>query len=152
MNWEGCGMKETLPNLRYFPGISLGGARKTEKPFYQDIRCSSRDLNRALLEHKSEAIQLETTCPVFYEGELVNRSEMDIQRKTCDNRTRKKKLFFRHILHQHWYTCPVRRNPQHTSLLTVVLATSTPPFKALRPWEDFSTNLCTALRNKHFSP
>jgi hypothetical protein len=29
-----------------------------------------------------------------------------------------------HVLHQHWYTCPialpVRRNPQHRSLLTVV--------------------------------
>jgi hypothetical protein len=42
----------------------------------------------------------------------------------------------RHILHQHWYTCPialpVRRNPQHRSLLTVVSANSVPPFHYLR--------------------
>jgi hypothetical protein len=40
----------------------------------------------------------------------------------------KKTFISRHILHQHWYTCPialpVRRNPQHRSLLTVVSATS----------------------------
>jgi hypothetical protein len=40
----------------------------------------------------------------------------------------------RHILHQCWYyTCtiglPVCWNPQHRSLLTVVSATSTPPFQ-----------------------
>jgi hypothetical protein len=43
----------------------------------------------------------------------------------------KKKTFIsRHILHQHWYTCPtalpVRRNLQHRSILTVVAATSRP--------------------------
>jgi hypothetical protein len=42
----------------------------------------------------------------------------------------------RHILHQHWYTCPiallVRRNRQHRSLLTVVSTTSVPPFQPLR--------------------
>jgi hypothetical protein len=41
----------------------------------------------------------------------------------------------RHILHQHWYTCPIAlpvlRNPQHRSLLVVVSATSTPPFQSL---------------------
>jgi hypothetical protein len=42
-------------------------------------------------------------------------------------------LHKRHILHQHWYTyptaLPVRRNPQHRSLLTVVSANPTPPFQ-----------------------
>jgi hypothetical protein len=60
---------------------------------------------------------------------------MDIKSKTCDIRTWK--IFIsRHILHQHWYTSPialpVRRIPQHRSLLTFVSATSAPPFQPLR--------------------
>jgi hypothetical protein len=55
---------------------------------------------------------------------------MDIKRKTYDILTWKKTFISRHILHQHWYTCPitlpVRRNPQHRSLSTVVLAISAP--------------------------
>jgi hypothetical protein len=47
-----------------------------------------------------------------------------------------KTFISQHILHQHWYTCPitlpVRRNSQQRSLLTVVSATSTPPFQPLR--------------------
>jgi hypothetical protein len=58
---------------------------------------------------------------------------MDIKRKTCDIRTWKN--ISRHVLHQHGYTCPialpVRRNPQHRSLLTVVSATSAPPCQPL---------------------
>jgi hypothetical protein len=55
---------------------------------------------------------------IFYEGESVNRSQMDIKRKTCDVRTWEK-LISRYIFHQHWYTCPIaipmRRNRQHRS-------------------------------------
>jgi hypothetical protein len=48
----------------------------------------------------------------------------------------KKKTFIsRHILRQHWYTCPialsVRQNPQIRNLLTVVSATSASPFQLL---------------------
>jgi hypothetical protein len=47
-----------------------------------------------------------------------------------------KKIISRHILYQHWYTCPIslplRRNPQHKSLLTVISANSAPPFHHLR--------------------
>jgi hypothetical protein len=47
-----------------------------------------------------------------------------------------KAFISRHILHQRWYTSlialPVRRNPQHRSLLTVVSAISAPPFQPLR--------------------
>jgi hypothetical protein len=69
-----------------------------------------------------------------------------------------KTFISRYILHQHWYTCPialpVRRNPQHRNLLTAVSVTSasgrawSATFK--RPWQNFSTQLWTALRNKHF--
>jgi hypothetical protein len=56
---------------------------------------------------------------------------MYIKRKTCDIRTWKKTFISRHILHQHWYTCPialsVRWNPQRKSLLTVVSANSATP-------------------------
>jgi hypothetical protein len=47
-----------------------------------------------------------------------------------------KTFISQHVIHQHWYTCPIalplRRNPQHRSLLTVVSATSAPPFQPLR--------------------
>jgi hypothetical protein len=66
--------------------------------------------------------------------ESVNRSQIDIKRKICDTETWKKTFISRHILHQHWYTCPialpVRRNPQRRSLLTV--ATSAPRIHHLR--------------------
>jgi hypothetical protein len=71
----------------------------------------------------------------IYEGESVNRSQMDIKHKTYDIRNWKKTFISRHSLHQHGYTCPislpVRRNPQRRSLLTVVAATSAPAFQHL---------------------
>jgi hypothetical protein len=69
----------------------------------------------------------------MYEGQSVNRSQMDIKRKTCNIRTGKNHLFRRHIFHQHLYTCPITltmlRNLQHRSLLIVVSATSAPLFQ-----------------------
>jgi hypothetical protein len=60
-----------------------------------------------------------------------------------------KKIFIsRHIINKHWYTCPialpVRRNPQHRSLLAVVSATSAPPFQPLR----HQRNVCHAVVNR----
>jgi hypothetical protein len=53
-----------------------------------------------------------------------------------------KTFISRHILHHHWYTCPialpVRQNLQHTSLLTVVSSISAPSFRPLR----HERNLC----------
>jgi hypothetical protein len=74
---------------------------------------------------------------------------MDIKHETYDIRTLKKKTFIsRHILHQHWYTCPiplpVRRNPQHISLLSVVSATYAPPFQPLR----YQRNVCHPVANR----
>jgi hypothetical protein len=75
----------------------------------------------------------------MYEGESVNGSQIDIKRKTWYSNLGKKIPW--HILHQYWYTCPialaVRRNPQHRSLLTVVSATSAPPFQPLRHQRNF---------------
>jgi hypothetical protein len=68
----------------------------------------------------------------------------------------------RHILHQHWYTCPialrVRQNPQHASLLTVVSAISAPPFQPLRhQWNvyhpavnSFTRQTLPTINKKHF--
>jgi hypothetical protein len=55
-----------------------------------------------------------------------------------------------HILHQHWYTCPITlpvcQNLQHRSCLTVVWGTSTPPFQPLHhQW-----NVCHPVVN-HFT-
>jgi hypothetical protein len=88
----------------------------------------------------------------MYEGEPVNRSQMDIKSKTCDIRTWKKTFISRNILHQHWYTCPivlpVRRDPQHRSVLSVVSATSAPGRASSatfeRPWANVSSQLWTA--------
>jgi hypothetical protein len=79
----------------------------------------------------------------MYEGESVNRSQMDIKRKTCDIQTWKKTFTSWHILQQCWYTChitlPVHWNQQHRSLLTflshfhISLSTSLSSAKRLPP-------------------
>jgi hypothetical protein len=61
----------------------------------------------------------------------------------------------RHILHQHWYTCPialpVRRNSLHRNLLTVVSASSAPPFHhRLLPNVLYATNTSPVNRKKLF--
>jgi hypothetical protein len=45
MNRKECGRKQSWPNLRYYPGICLGGLRKTTKKFSQDSRSPGSDLN-----------------------------------------------------------------------------------------------------------
>jgi hypothetical protein len=73
-----------------------------------------------------------------------------------------KAFISRHIIHQHWYTCPialpVRRNPQHRSPLTVVSATSALPFQTLRhQWNvchhvvnRFTRQTLSTINRKHF--
>jgi hypothetical protein len=39
------------------------------------------------------------TLVAIYEGDSVNKSQVDIKRKACDIRTWKKKVYFWHILH-----------------------------------------------------
>jgi hypothetical protein len=60
----------------------------------------------------------------------------------------KKTYISRHILHQHWYSCPValpvRQNPQHRSLLALVSATSAPTFRPLR----HQRNVCHTAVNR----
>jgi hypothetical protein len=57
----------------------------------------------------------------LHDGGSVNRSQIDIlvRWKHMIFEPGKKTFISRHILHQHWYTCPialpVRRNPQHWS-------------------------------------
>jgi hypothetical protein len=86
---------------------------------------------------------------LYYEGESVNRSQMDIKRtrKTCDIRTWKKHLF-PDVSSISWYTCPiaspVRRDPQHRSLVAVVSATSAPPFQPLC----HQRNVCHPVMNR----
>jgi hypothetical protein len=101
---------------------------------------------------------------IKYEGEPVNRSQIDIKRKTCDIRIWEKKTFISwHILYQHWYTCPidlpVHRNLQHKSLLTLASATSAPPFQPLRLQRNvcrpnvnhFTRQTLPTVNGKHFS-
>jgi hypothetical protein len=91
-----------------------------------------------------------------YQGESVNMSQMDIKCKTCDIRIWKKHLFLKisftniDTLVPSLHECV---NPQHRGLLAVVSATSTPGWASSatfkRPWENLSTQLWTALRDKH---
>jgi hypothetical protein len=135
-----------------FSGFSE--SRHTKDKWFHEVTISS-----CLFPTASLPTAVWTSLPFRYEGESVNRSQMDIKPKTCDIRNwGEKKFISRHILHQHWYTCPialpVRRNPQHRSLLTVVTATSAPPFQHQRNichrYGNFSTQLWTSLRDKHF--
>jgi hypothetical protein len=122
-----------------------GGICSSPRP-----RCGGRRNWNTILNLYSYLLQYQVICRpvcesvcmlkyvlyVLYEGESINRSEMNIKHKICNIWTWKKHLFLEHILHQHWYTCPfalpVRRSPQHWSLLTVVSTTYAPPFQTLR--------------------
>jgi hypothetical protein len=86
--------------------------------------------------------------PLKYEGESVNRPQMDIKRKTCDIRTWKKHLFLDisstniDTVVLLLYQCV--ESPQHRSLLTVVSAISPPPFQPLR----HQLNACHPVLNR----
>jgi hypothetical protein len=60
---------------------------------------------------------------LIYEGESINRSQIDI-----------------------------KRNPQHRGLLSVISATSAPPFQPLRHQRNVCHQGGTVLRDKHFPP
>jgi hypothetical protein len=94
-------------------------------------------------------------------GRASKRSQMDIKRKICDIRTWERNIYFStyppptliHLSHR-----PVRRNPQHISLLTVVSATSAPPFQPLRHHRNvghtvlnrFTRQTLPTVNRKHF--
>jgi hypothetical protein len=67
---------------------------------------------------------------LIYEEESVNRSQINIKRKTYGIQTWEQIFISSHNIHQHRYTCPItlpaHQNLQLRSLLTVVSATSAP--------------------------
>jgi hypothetical protein len=96
--------------------------------------------NKTVLQHLWQ-ITMWSRCKQFkYEAESVNRTQMDIKRKTC-GQTCKKTFISQYILHRHWYTWPITlpacQNLQHRNLLTTDSATSTPPF-----WHHHQQNVC----------
>jgi hypothetical protein len=112
----------------------------------------------AILVKEDIPIQHSSGSMYIYEEESVNRSQIDIKRKTCDIQSWKKTFISRHVLHQHWYTCPIalpmRRNLQHRSLMTVVSATSAPAFQPLRHQRNvchISGLICDMLYATHTS-
>jgi hypothetical protein len=80
----------------------------------------------------------------------VNRSQMGIKRKTCDIRTwkKEKKIYFSTCPPPTLTHCPialpVRRNPQHRSLLNVVSAISASPFQPFC----YQWNVCHPVVNR----
>jgi hypothetical protein len=52
MNWEGCGSKWPLPNLRQYPNIRLEGLRKIMKDISQDGRSQDRYLKPGSPEYE----------------------------------------------------------------------------------------------------
>jgi hypothetical protein len=86
-------------------------------------------MTRPPCNHTKQKVKQLILLVILYEGESVNRSQMDIKRKTWYSNV--ERFISRHIIHQHRYTCPialpVRQNPQsfdcwfshfHTSDLT----------------------------------
>jgi hypothetical protein len=68
---ERQGMKRSLPNLRYYPGIRLKGVRKIKKTLNLNNRCPGLDLHVVPPECASETPPFEPTCPVVgYVGEM----------------------------------------------------------------------------------
>jgi hypothetical protein len=72
-----------------------------------------------------------------------------------------KTFISRHILHRHWYICPialpVRQNPHHrvfwlSSQALPQLISRASSATSESSWENFSTQLWTALRGNHFPP
>jgi hypothetical protein len=53
MNLKGYGRKRSWPNLKYYPGISLEGLRKTTENLSQDNLSPGRDLNSGPLEYEA---------------------------------------------------------------------------------------------------
>jgi hypothetical protein len=94
--------------------------------------------------HKWNHISLSVSLldKVTEDEDSVNRSRMDIWRKTCDIRTWGRHLFLDISSAKYWYNyliaLPVRRNPRNRNLLTVVSATSSPPFQTLRHQRNIS--------------
>jgi hypothetical protein len=94
--------------------------------------------------------------PVSYEGESVNRSQMDIRHKTCDIGTWKKHLFLDMssanidtlvlLLYQCVETCSIE------ILLTVISATCASSATFEHPWENFLTQLWTTLHDTLLKP
>jgi hypothetical protein len=58
-NWKGLGRKQSLPDLRHYPGISLYRMRKTTKTS-QYTQCPGRDLNPGSPEYEAGML---TTLP-----------------------------------------------------------------------------------------
>jgi hypothetical protein len=94
-----------------------------------------------------------------YQVGSVNRSQMDIKRKPCDIRTCKKRLFLDisstniDTLVPSLYQCVKTRSIEVFWLLSATSASgriSSANFE--RPWENFSGQSWTALRDKHFPP
>jgi hypothetical protein len=52
MDLNGFRRKRSRPNFKYYPGIRLGGLRKTAKPLSHDNRSPGRDLNPGPSEYE----------------------------------------------------------------------------------------------------
>jgi hypothetical protein len=90
----------------------------------------------------------------IYEGESVNKSQMDIKRKICDIRTWEKHLFFDMPSTNIDTLVPSLYHYVETLSIEVVWLLSQPfpqlRFNLLVISEKFSPRLWTALRDRHF--
>jgi hypothetical protein len=87
VNWKGCEMKQSLPNLRYYPNICLKELRKTTKNFSQINRFQSRDFNPgppeyeagALTTRPDHSIRLKTVRNDACEGKCTEKQERNFK-------------------------------------------------------------------------
>jgi hypothetical protein len=136
MHWKG---RVTTDGQRYRVYVTHGRHDRTDQSYIKP-QWTSSTCNPVIWVPGPSLFSL-----VVYEGQSVNRSQMDTKRKICDIRTWKNIYF---STYPPLITLPVRRNPQHRSLLTVVSATSATGRASSvtfeRPWENFSTS-CVPL-------
>jgi hypothetical protein len=98
--------------------------------------------------------------PFYYDGELVNRTQMYVKRKTYDIRIEVKTFISRHILHQHWLIHLSHRFTNASKPATyksfycylIHFRTSVSTSSSLKCLQRFSTQLWTAASDKHFQP
>jgi hypothetical protein len=56
LNWKGCGRKQSLQNLKYYPGILLEGLNETIKKRHNS-RFPKHDLNQDIRDTKRRCWQ-----------------------------------------------------------------------------------------------
>jgi hypothetical protein len=81
VNWKGLGRKRSWTNLRYYPGISLEGLRKTTNKPPLGSRSSGRDLNTGPPEYDAGMLTTRPRRSVDWNTSLLQ--QIEIMKQFC---------------------------------------------------------------------